>query len=196
MPGVQITVAQREDCRALATIHVRSWQAGYASLFPGEYLASLSIDEREDSWISILEVSASRTFIARLDGQALGFATFGRCRDRDTPADAGEIWAFYVAPDAWSGGVGWALWEAARVSMLHRGFARVTLWVLSGNTRGRRFYESVGFVLEAHPEQHFERAGVRLAEVRLAFVGMSSCPAVERAASCRPSRPAGRPVTP
>ena len=187
----QVSAAGREDCRALAMIHVESWQAAYASLFPADYLAALSITDREESWISILEVSASRTLVARRDGDALGFVTFGRCRDQGAAADAGEVWALYVAPRAWSSGVGWALWEAARVLMLHQGFAAVSLWVLSGNPRGLGFYESIGFVRDGRSEQHFERGGVRLAEVRLVFGGMSSGPAVERPAAmhARPPRP-------
>ena len=177
---MQVTTAQREDCRALAVIHVESWQAAYASLFPAAYLASLSVADREESWISILETSASRTLVAKRDEEALGFVTFGRCRDQDAGAHKGEIWALYVAPQAWNSGVGWALWEAARVLMLHQGFTEVSLWVLAGNARGLRFYESVGFEREPDSEQFFERGGVKLAEVRLVFSGMSAAPSVER----------------
>ena len=184
-----ITTAQREDCRALAAIHIGSWQAAYASLFPAEYLASLSVDEREASWISILEVGASRTLIAKDAGEALGFVSFGRCRDDGAAAYRGEVWALYVAPQAWSAGVGWALWEAARVQMLHRGVAEVSLWVLSGNARGLRFYESLGFRREPESEQYFERGGAKLAEVRLVFAGMSAHPSIERTPSARPRLP-------
>ena len=54
---MQVTAAQPEDCRALAGIHVTSWQAAYASLFPAEYLDSLSVTDREESWTSILKTS-------------------------------------------------------------------------------------------------------------------------------------------
>lgn len=177
---MQVTAAQREDCPALAAIHVGSWQAAYASLFPAEYLASLSVAERTESWISILEVGASRTLVAKRAGQVLGFVSFGRCRDEGASANRGEVWALYAAPQAWSSGVGWALWEAARVQMLHQGFAEVSLWVLSGNARGLRFYESVGFRCEPQSEQYFERGGAKLAEVRLVFTGMSANPSIER----------------
>jgi len=180
LASVQVAVAQREDCGALARIHVESWQAAYASLFPTEYLASLSVQDREESWISILETSASRTLVAKQDGLALGFVTFGHCRDEGAGAHQGEVWALYVAPQAWASGVGWTLWEAARVLMLHRGFTAVSLWVLAGNARGLRFYESVGFEREPHSEQFFERGGAKLAEVRLLFSGMSASPSIER----------------
>ena len=176
---MQVTTAQREDCPALAAIHVQSWQAAYASLFPADYLASLSVDEREESWTSILATSASRTLVAKRGTQTLGFLSFGRCRDQGAGANRGEVWALYVAPPAWSSGVGWALWESARVLMLHQGFADVSLWVLSGNARGLRFYESIGFRREPHSEQFFERGGAKLAEVRLVFAPMSAHPAIE-----------------
>ena len=187
---MQVTAAQREDCRALAVIHVASWQAAYATLFPAEYLASLSVADREESWTSILEASASRTLVAKREEEALGFVTFGHCRDQSAGTHKGEVWALYVAPQAWASGVGWALWEAARVLMLHQGFTEVSLWVLTGNARGLRFYESVGFQREPHSEQFFERGGAKLAEVRLVFSGMSANPAIERTCSGRLRLPA------
>jgi ribosomal protein S18 acetylase RimI-like enzyme len=67
--------------------------------------------------------------------------------------------------------------------MLHQGFTEVSLWVLSGNARGLRFYESVGFCREQQSEQFFERGGAKLAEVRLVFTGMSANPSIERTSS-------------
>jgi ribosomal protein S18 acetylase RimI-like enzyme len=186
---MDVTAARLDDCRAIAEIHVTSWQAAYAGLFPTEYLASLSVDEREESWQAILLNSASRTLVARCDGQSVGFVSYGHCRDQGAPPTRGEIWALYVAPNAWSTGAGWALWEAARVRMLHAGAAEVSLWVLSGNDRGRRFYDAAGFRLDAGATQTFERGGVTLAEDRLVFDRMSAAPSIERAAW----RPLGRP---
>ena len=88
----------------------------------------------------------------------------------------------YVAPNAWSTGTGWALWEAARVQMLHAGIAEVSLWVLSGNDRAQRFYRAVGFRRDTEATQYFERGGVKLTEDRLVFARMSADPAIERAA--------------
>lgn len=179
-PNMQVRLARREDSNGIAAVHVESWQAAYAELFTATYLASLSVADREQSWAGILESSASSTFVATLGGAVVGFASFARSRDRDAPNDRGELWALYVAPTSWSTGVGWALWEAARVRMLHQGFAEVSLWVLAGNTRGLRFYGSLGFVPESHPEQSFERGGIKLREVRLRFSHMSASPSIER----------------
>ena len=180
-----VTAARSEDCLALATIHVASWQAAYASLFSPDYLASLSVPERQKSWLALLETAASRTLVARREGEIVGFVSFGRCRDEGAPPDRGEVWALYAAPEAWSTGAGWALWEAARVQMLHAGYGQVSLWVLSGNLRGLRFYEAVGFRREPQSEQSFERGGTTLQEVRLVFEHMSAHPSIERMPSSR-----------
>ena len=74
--------------------------------------------------------------------------------------------------------------------MLHQGFTEVSLWVLSENARGLRFYESLGFRREQQSEQFFERGGTKLAEVRLVFAGMSAHPAIERVSSGRLGLPA------
>ena len=173
---MRITSARLQDALALAQIHVESWQVVYVGLFPTEYLESLSIAERQERWLAILQSGSSRTLVARHEGQVLGFVSFGRCRDAGAPAARGEVWALYVSPPAWSTGAGWALWEAARVQMLHAGFTEVSLWVLSGNARGMRFYEAVGFRRERGSEQHFERGGATVEEVRLVFEHMSANP--------------------
>jgi ribosomal protein S18 acetylase RimI-like enzyme len=178
---VSVTSAQADDCPALARIHVASWQSAYRTLFPAQYLGSLSVAERTDKWRAILAGGASRTLVAHREGHTVGFVSFGHCRDPGAGSSRGEVWALYVAPDAWSTGAGWALWEAARVQMLHAGFAEISLWVLSGNARGLRFYEAAGFRRESGTEQTFERGGATLSEVRLVFERMSAAPSIERA---------------
>jgi ribosomal protein S18 acetylase RimI-like enzyme len=187
---MQVTAARVEDCGALASIHIRAWQTAYASLFPAEYLASLSVAGREKTWVATIEAGASRTLVARRNGEVVGFVSFGRCRDEGAPANRGEVWALYVSPDAWSTGAGWALWECARVQLLHAGYAEVSLWVLSGNARGLRFYEAVGFRKQPESEQYLERGGAKLQEVRLVFEHMSANPSIERTSSGKLRLPA------
>ena len=177
---MQVALAQIEDCFAVAEIHVASWQAAYVGLFPAEYLASLSVGERQVRWQTILKAGASRNLVAKHAEQVVGFVSFGRCRDAEAPNNRGEVWALYVAPHAWSTGAGWALWEVARVQMLHAGFSEVSLWVLSGNARGLRFYEAVGFRREPQSERQFEQGGAQLEEVKLVFGHMSANPSIER----------------
>lgn len=182
---MDIATARFEDCLALAEIHVTSWRAAYGGIFPAEYLSSLSIADRGERWRAILEKNESRTFVARADGQPVGFVSFGVCRDADAPTGRGEVWALYVAPGAWSTGAGWALWETARVQMVHAGFADVSLWVLSQNARGIRFFQAAGFRPDPDSGKSFEQAGARIEEFRLVFEPMTAAPAVERASASR-----------
>jgi hypothetical protein len=170
---MRVTSARLEDALALAQIHVASWQAAYVGLFPAEYLASLSVAERQERWQTILVGSTTRTLVAWHEGQVVGFVSFGRCRDAGSPACRGEVWALYASPAAWSTGAGCALWEAARVQMLHAGFTEVSLWVLSGNARGLRFVRASVSATRGLRRRH-ERASPRPGS------SLASNPSIER----------------
>ena len=98
--------------------------------------------------------------------EVIGFAAFGPERSEDDPPgqpvperpdqdradradradqDRAELYSVYVLPRHWSSGAGRALVECALASLAEAGYADVSLWVLEGNERGRRFYEQAGF---------------------------------------------------
>lgn len=52
---MKIRSATFEDCRAVAEVHVESWQNAYRGTLPEEYLASLSVAERETMWRQMVE---------------------------------------------------------------------------------------------------------------------------------------------
>jgi GNAT superfamily N-acetyltransferase len=74
----------------------------------------------------------------------LGFVTFGGSRDEDAK-DLGEVYALYVDPERYRGGVGRVLMAEARRRLADAGFNEAILWVLQGNDRARRFYEGEGW---------------------------------------------------
>jgi ribosomal protein S18 acetylase RimI-like enzyme len=75
----------------------------------------------------------------------LGFVTFGGSRDDDAEG-LGEVYALYVDPERYRGGVGRMLMADARDRLADAGFTEAILWVLQGNDRARRFYEGEGWV--------------------------------------------------
>ncbi len=162
-----IAAASPEDLRAVAAVHVASWQSAYRSILPSEYLASLSVEKREEAWRQILAEGRSDLLVAKDGAAVVGFVSFGPCRDEAAAPDLGELWAIYVAPSAWSTGVGQALWREASESLRARGFRAVSLWVIDGNERARRFYSAAGFSVEAGSEKEFELGGAKLREVRM-----------------------------
>jgi GNAT superfamily N-acetyltransferase len=108
--------------------------------------------------------------VARRGGAVVGFTDAGPARDDDLPPLFGEVHSIYVDPDAWSQGIGGALLSAAvqQLSSLEPRSAGVSLWVLEGNLRARRFYESREFRADGavHP---VARGGVSTAELRYRF---------------------------
>ncbi|MFE2230977.1 GNAT family N-acetyltransferase [Streptomyces sp. NPDC059442] len=145
---MQIQQALPSDAAALATVHVRSWQAAYRDLLPRPYLDGLDVGERTTVWRERLEAPGRPTvLVARdADGRLTGFCSTRAWPGTDLdPATTGEIAALYVLPEAWRAGVGRALLAASVESLTAAGFREAALWVLAGNTRGRAFYEAAGW---------------------------------------------------
>jgi ribosomal protein S18 acetylase RimI-like enzyme len=74
----------------------------------------------------------------------VGFVTFGPSRDADA-AGLGEIYALYVDPRSYGGGIGRLLMAEARRRLREAGIEEAILWVLRGNDRAATFYEREGW---------------------------------------------------
>jgi ribosomal protein S18 acetylase RimI-like enzyme len=144
MPVREATIA---DAVAIARVHVASWQVAYRELIPASRLATFTVPARTAAWRHNLGRRSEVFTDVFDDGDdgIVGFASFGA--SRELPG-WGEIWAIYVAPEAWGRGVGSALFADAMATLAARGLARVMLWVLEGNERALRFYQGSGFVLD------------------------------------------------
>jgi ribosomal protein S18 acetylase RimI-like enzyme len=164
---MEIASASPEDCRSVAEVHVASWRAAYAGILSDEYLAGLSVERREQSWLQVLAEARSELLIGRVGSSVVGFSSFGKSRDSDAPPDQGELWALYVHPNAWSTGAGRKLWRASHARLSAQGHSSVSLWVLERNARAIRFYVSAGFAMDPGSEKEFELGGVSVREVRM-----------------------------
>jgi ribosomal protein S18 acetylase RimI-like enzyme len=164
--AMQINSAVTEDSSAIARAQVRSWQAAYAPILPPEYLAGLSVEQREALWREFISRGSPELLVAR-DGECLvGFIAFGPCRDEHAAAHRAEVWAIYVVPSHWEQGVGSGLWQRARRRLEAQGYESVSLWVLTGNTRAIQFYTGVGFEPEDGSVRDVVIGGRVLQEVR------------------------------
>jgi len=164
---MDIADASPEDCRAVAQVHVASWQAAYAGILAPEFLAALSVDRREEAWRQVLSEGRSQLLLGREEASVIGFSSFGASRDAGAPPRRGELWALYVHPDAWSTGAGRRLWQATQQRLLAQGYSSVSLWVLEHNARAIAFYLAAGFAIEAASAKEFELGGTRVREVRM-----------------------------
>ena len=125
-----------EEIRGKAYVHWKSWQESYAGLVDPGYLQRLTLEncvERAFRW-------QADTWVAKLDGQVVGFACCGP--DREHPGD-GEVYALYVLEACQKQKIGWRLMRLCLDEL--RGCGRVFVWVLEGNDKAIRFYKQVGF---------------------------------------------------
>ncbi|UOK41029.1 GNAT family N-acetyltransferase [Pseudomonas palleroniana] len=157
------------DARAIAQVHICSWQQAYRDLMPAEYLTSLqaTLAQREVFWARSIEAGESNVWVAELGKQVVGWISVGASRDEDAAqGQVGEVMAIYVLAGCWHTGIGLALWKAGEQSLREQGFQRLTLWVLVGNQRAIRFYRRAGCVEEAGSERDLQRGGTALVEMR------------------------------
>jgi ribosomal protein S18 acetylase RimI-like enzyme len=163
---MNIRVANLADARAVAEVHVSSWQDAYQGLIPDSYLARLSVDKRESAWRESIASGTPELWVAEEHCGVVGWVAFCPSRDQDAPRTTGEVGALYVLSSHWRQGIGRALWLTARRRLIERLFSRVTLWVLAENERAIRFYTGVGFLPDAGATRVSERDGKQMTEVR------------------------------
>ena len=144
MPS-RIREAVPKDARAIAEIHVRSWQAVYRGQLTDDYLDGLTVEDRpEQHRLSLEEPRAGwKTWVADDEGP-VGFAVTGPSEDADAGERTAELYAIYLDPEQLGTGLGRRLFEHAVEDLRSRRFDTVTLWVLETNERARRFYEVAG----------------------------------------------------
>ena len=161
-----VTSATLDDARAIAQVHVSSWQQAYRDILPKAFLDALSVDERAAMWRECIAQGCPELVVARSAGQVCGFAAFGPSRDEGAPDHNAEIMALYLAPDVWSTGVGRRLWCTVLERVVAQGFAVVTLWVMCRNARAIRFCEAAGFEAQPSSRKQFTLGGLVFDEVR------------------------------
>jgi ribosomal protein S18 acetylase RimI-like enzyme len=137
--------AQPADALAIARVHVRAWQHGYAGLLPASYLNQLRPQDRAEKYdLSHTDNSHPHTIVATDSNpgdQILGFATTRPSQESDLP-NYGELTALYVDPDSWGRGIGVALVSAARAHLVSLGLKHAYLFTLVDNLRAQHFYKS------------------------------------------------------
>ena len=168
MSSYSVRPAIARDAKAIAEIHVATWQATYRDLMPGDYLETMTVEKRQAYWREAIEYSEPQVLVAVDGDQLVGFVGFDRSRDPKTRSTVGEIWAIYVLPEHWGKGVGLALWDGARDGLKDEGCTQVTLWVLLGNERALQFCEhAAGFKRDMTSLKTVDFGSIKLEELRL-----------------------------
>ncbi len=168
MSSYSVRPAAPRDAKAIAEIHVATWQAAYQGLIPDDVLKMMTVEKRLAYWKEAIEYSDPQILVATDADKVIGFVGFDRSRDPGTKSSVGEIWALYVTPAHWRKGAGLALWDGARDGLKEEGCTQVTLWVLLGNERALEFFEhAAGFKRDMPSLRTTAFGTVRLEELRL-----------------------------
>lgn len=168
MSSYSVRPAAPRDAKAIAEIHVATWQAAYQGLIPDEVLKAMTVEKRLAYWKEAIEYSDPQILVATDADKVIGFVGFDRSRDPGTKSSVGEIWAMYVTAEHWRKGVGLALWDGARDGLKEEGCTQVTLWALVANERALQFYEqAAGFKREMPSLRTTAYGSIKLEEIRL-----------------------------
>ena len=163
----RVREANVADAPRIAIIHLVSWQVAYRDLIPDHILARLSLQQRVAFWLQKVKGPRHLCQVIEENGRIIGWSDSGASRDSDAlKRKVGEVYAIYLDPAAWRRGAGKELMEAACQALRQKGYPEMTVWVLEGNQRARRFYESMGFQLEQGIRKAVARHDNSLPEVR------------------------------
>ncbi|MGX1762035.1 N-acetyltransferase family protein [Streptomyces lydicus] len=144
------------------------WQAAYAGIVPRSFLDGMTVEadvqQRRRHFASSKEGMTNLVAVDTLE-QVVGWACLGRFRGDGTNTATGELYALYVQPSLVGSGIGRTLLEAVHSHARTDGFRLMLLWVLTDNSRARRFYERAGYVADG-AVQTDDYDGAAVSEVR------------------------------
>lgn len=143
--AILIREATALDAHALAAVHVSSWRAAYRGIIDDADLDALSVDRRRETNLAWFRNHSPSTFVrVAVDAQAkvIGYAMAGPARI-GAPTTLGEIYVFYLLPDAQRQGVGSQLMRSMARGLDLRGMDALEVWALERNP-ARAFYERMG----------------------------------------------------
>jgi ribosomal protein S18 acetylase RimI-like enzyme len=153
------------DVKAIAEIHVKSWQAAYRGLLPEDFLQNLSVQRREEQWQRGLQ-NLEQVILVYEQDTPVAFCGFAPSRDDVDKTRIAELGTIYALESAWGQGIGQSLWQEAIKLMREKGFTELTLWVLKGNERAIKFYERMGMVFDCTTKTERLNESLELHELR------------------------------
>ena len=162
---ISIRRARIADAAALACVFDAAWREAYLGIIPGVALHRM-LARRGPRWWQASIGHGRPLVVLDVHDRVAGYVAYGRCRNRDLPAD-GEIDELYLSPEYQGLGFGTRMFRAVRNDFADRGMARVAVWCLSDNVRARGFYERLGGRSAAEATEQV--AGVPLGKVAYMF---------------------------
>ena len=148
MPGeVQVRAATLEDWESYRDVRLAALRTD-----PGAFGSRYEVEARksEDQWRERAAIAEGATFLAFVDGRAVGTAT---AAPWDGLAGVLGLFGMWVEPARRGRGIGAGLVEAVLGFGREQGYLTVQLWVAEDEEAPRRLYERCGFLDtgERHP---------------------------------------------
>src|SRR5574341_141984 len=109
---VHVRPARLKDAAALASAYEEAWRNAYQGIIPHLSLQRMIARRGRHWWESALR-KRTPLLVLDFDGEAAGYATYGRCRLGRAPFQ-GEIFELYLHPIYQGLGLGEKLFERAR----------------------------------------------------------------------------------
>ncbi|MEV7238443.1 GNAT family N-acetyltransferase [Streptomyces sp. NPDC051020] len=156
------------DVPAVSAIRVTGWKAAYAGIVPQPFLDGMTVEadtQQRRQYFRRPKEGTTNLVAVDAHGRVVGWGCLGPFRGDRTSTTMSELYALYVQPSLTGSGIGRTLLEAVHAQAHADGFDRVLLWVLTGNTTARRFYERAGYVPDG-AVQADDYDGVSVSEVR------------------------------
>lgn len=165
---MNIREANINDAEGIANVHVKSWQAAYRGIMPKDYLLSLSVKEKIETWLkSLSEKSLGINLVIEKNKEIIGFCVFGPARDNDLKYhNVGELVALNILPSYWGNGYGTRMINYVFNKSKLREWQALYLWVLKQNERAIAVYKKNGFILEGSQKSSTKLTGHELHEIR------------------------------
>lgn len=140
---IVIRAATPADAAAIAHLHRETWRTTYTGILPADVIERQAGRRSEELWHNRLTDPAplATTWLAEIEGEAVGFASCGAARHLLEGLEA-EIYALYVLQPHQRLGAGRELVRACARHFVRHGLFGFYLWVLKAN-RARLFYEAL-----------------------------------------------------
>ncbi len=166
---VNIRAATPRDADQIAFVHIDSWRTTYKNVVNDDFLDSLNIQTKAGFWERVLTTKSENVFVADSDGEVVGFATGGQCRDKND-FDS-ELYAIYVLQQHQRKNIGRLLLTATAKYLQTCRHSSLYVWVLSDNN-SRTFYERLGG--ELFDQKEIEIGGQQLTEIAYGWRDLSN----------------------
>lgn len=132
------------DYREITRVHVDTWKTTYRGLVPDEYLDKMNYEDKYESNKKFMSREDVGAFVYEKDEKIVGFTSCGEARDKDYNG-WGELYGLYILKEFQGLGIGKELFEAVKNELKDKGFSKMVLWAMSGNS-AEIFYRKMGGV--------------------------------------------------